>query len=114
MHSLPYGRLFSVNAACRIDALWFFGLMCGTVVLLIVLSACGFWDCCFVLCICFCLFRVVTVGFASLYVSEFLTSACGISPLRGRLKDSALKNPAALEMLANFLASGAGLWVLFT
>ena len=61
-----------------------------------------------------CAFRAVTDAFVSLYVSEFLTSACGVSPLRGRLKDSALKNPAALERLANFLASGAGLWVLFT
>ena len=38
----------------------------------------------------------------SLYVSEFFFAACGVSPLRGRLKDSALKNPAALERLANF------------
>ena len=34
MHSLPYGRLFSVNAACRIDALQWFGLLCGIVGLL--------------------------------------------------------------------------------
>ena len=64
------------------------------------------------LCICFCLFRVVTDSFSSLYVSEFLIAACGVSPLRGRPKDSALWNPAALERLANFLVSGAGLWVL--
>ena len=31
-----------------------------------------------------CAFRVWTYGFAFLYVNEFLTSACGISPLRGR------------------------------
>ena len=49
-----------------------------------------------------CAFRVWTYGFAFLYVNEFLTSACGISPLRGRPKDSALWNPAALERLANF------------
>ena len=106
--------MLSVKAACRIDALWFFGLMCGTAVLLIVLSACGFWDCCFVRYIYFCLLCVVTDGFVSLYVSEFLIVACGVSPLRGRPKDSALWNPAALKRLANFLASGAGLSVLFT
>ena len=39
-------------------------------------------------------------------MDEFLIAACGVSPLRGRLKDSALKNPAALERLANFF-----LWV---
>ena len=44
----PDGDVIGQYAACRIDALWFFGLMCGTVVLLIVLSACGFLDCCFV------------------------------------------------------------------
>ena len=59
-----------------------------------------------------CAFCVWTYGFAFLYVSEFLTAACGVSPLRGRPKDSALWNPAALERLANFLVSGAGLWVL--
>ena len=75
-------------------------------------SACGVLDCCFVVCICFCLFRVAADSFASLYVSEFLIAACGVSPLRGRPKDSALWNPAALERLANFLVSGAGLWVL--
>ena len=48
-------------------------------------------------------------GFAVLTVSEFMTVSCGVSPLRGRPKDSALWNPAALERLANFLASGAGL-----
>ena len=63
-------------------------------------------------CLWFCLFRVWTDGFVSLYVSEFLTAACGVSPLRGRPKDSALWNPAALKRLANFLASGAGLLVL--
>ena len=70
--------------------------------ILLFFCACGFWDCCFVLCSFFCLFCVWTYGFVSLYVSEFLTAACGVSPLRGRLKDSALKNPAALERLANF------------
>ena len=54
----------------------------------------------------FCVFCVVTVGFVSLYVSEFLTFACGVSLLRERPKDSALWNPAALERLANFF-----LWV---
>ena len=49
-----------------------------------------------------CAFCVWADGFASLYVSEFLTFACGVSPLRGRPKDSALWNPAALERLANF------------
>ena len=53
-----------------------------------------------------CAFRVWTDAFSSLYVSEFLIAACGVSPLRGRLKDSALKNPAALKRLANFF-----LWV---
>ena len=72
----------------------------------------AFWICCFVLCICFCLLCVGIGAFVSLYVSEFLTAACGVSPLRGRPKDSALWNPAALERLANFLVSGAGLWVL--
>ena len=32
----------------------------------------------------FCAFCVWTYGFVSLYVSEFLTAACGVSPLRGR------------------------------
>ena len=66
----------------------------------------AFWTVALFLCICFCLFRVAADNFSSLYVSEFLIAACGISPLRGRLKDSALKNPAALERLANFF-----LWV---
>ena len=65
-------------------------------------SACGF----FYLRLCavhlLCAFRVWTDAFAFLYVSEFLTAACGVSPLRGRPKDSALWNPAALERLANF------------
>ena len=74
----------------------------------------AFLICGFVRCICFCLFCVGIGAFAFLYVSEFLFTACGISPLRGRLKDSALKNPAALKRLANFLASGAGLLLLFT
>ena len=50
-----------------------------------------------------CAFRVVADSFVSLYVSEFLIAACGVSPLRGRPKDSALWNLAALERLANFL-----------
>ena len=62
----------------------------------------AFLICGFVRCIWFCLFCVLTVGFVSLYVSKFLTAACGVSPLRGRPKDSALWNPAALERLANF------------
>ena len=94
--------MLSVNAACRIDALCSFCGRFGIAVLLIVLSACGFLDCCFAVCICFCLFRVAADSFASLYVSEFLIAACGVSPLRGRPKDSALWNPAALERLANF------------
>ena len=69
-------------------------------------SACGFFICGFVRCNCFCLLCVITDSFASLYVSEFLIAACGVSPLRGRPKDSALWNPAALERLANFF-----LWV---
>ena len=71
-------------------------------------SACGFLD------LLLCAFCVVTDSFVSLYVSEFLIAACGVSPLRGRPKDSALWNPAALKRLANFLVSGAGLSVLFT
>ena len=86
--------------------------MCEIVGLLIVLSACGFWDCCFVFMHMLSAFRVVADSFFSLYVSEFLTAACGVSPLRGRPKDSALWNPAALKRLANFLVSGAGLAVL--
>ena len=62
----------------------------------------AFGICCFAVCICFCLFRVWIDAFSSLYVSEFLIAACGVSLLRERLKDSALKNPAALERLANF------------
>ena len=65
-------------------------------------SACGF----FYLRLCalqlLLLVLCLDLCFAFLYVSEFLTAACGVSPLRGRLKDSALKNPAALERLANF------------
>ena len=49
----PFGDVIGQYAACRIDALWFFGLMCGIVVLLIVLSACGFWIVALFLCICF-------------------------------------------------------------
>ena len=41
-------------------------------------SACGFFD------LRLCAFRVCTDNFVSLYVSEFLTAACGVSPLRGR------------------------------
>ena len=84
------------------------------IAVLIFFSACGFfylWLCAMHL---LCAFCVVTDAFSSLYVSEFLIAACGVSPLRGRLKDSALKNPAALKRLANFLVSGAGLWLLFT
>ena len=66
----------------------------------------AFLICGFVRCNCFCLFRVWIDAFVSLYVSEFLIAACGVSPLRGRPKDSALWNPAALERLANFF-----LWV---
>ena len=54
------------------------------------------------LCSCFCLFRAAADSFVSLYVDEFFFAACGVSPLRGRPKDSALWNPAALERLANF------------
>ena len=77
-------------------------------------SACGFMDLRLCAIHLLCAFCVVIGAFASLYVSEFLIAACGVSPLRGRLKDSALKNPAALKRLANFLVSGAGLAVLFT
>ena len=76
--------------------------------ILLFFCACGFID------LWLCAFCVVIDAFSSLYVSEFLAVACGVSPLRGRLKDSALKNPAALKRLANFLVSGAGLLVLFT
>ena len=47
-------------------------------------SACGFLDCGFVRCILRCAFRGGIARFASLYVSEVLTSARGVSPLRGR------------------------------
>ena len=47
MHSLPYGRLFSVNAACRIVGLHlFFG--CVDFDGLLFFSACGFFICGFV------------------------------------------------------------------
>ena len=82
--------------------------------ILLFFCACGFLDLRLCAMHLLCAFCVVTVGFVSLYVSEFLFAACGVSPLRGRLKDSALKNPAALKRLANFLASGAGLLVLCT
>ena len=41
-------------------------------------SACGFFD------LRLCAFRVGIDAFSSLYVSEFLIAACGVSPLRGR------------------------------
>ena len=56
-------RCYRSIAACRFDALCFFGLMCGTAVLLIVLSACGFWDCCFVFMHLLSAFRVVADSF---------------------------------------------------
>ena len=74
----PVGDVLGQYAACRIEGLWFFGLMCGIAVLLIVLSACGFLN------LRLCAFCVVTDNFSFLYVSEFLTAACGVSPLRGR------------------------------
>ena len=95
MHSLPTVGVFGQYAACRFEALSFFGLRCGIAVLLFLFCMRLFY-------LRLCAFCVVTVGFVSLYVSEFLIAACGVSPLRGRLKDSALKNPAALERLANF------------
>ena len=102
----PDGDVIGQYAACRIDALCSFCGRFGTAVLLFLFLHAAFWICYFAVCICFCLFRVAADSFASLYVSEFLIAACGVSPLRGRLKDSALKNPAALERLANFF-----LWV---
>ena len=39
----PGGDVIGQCAACRIEGLWFFGLMCEIAVLLIVLSACGFF-----------------------------------------------------------------------
>ena len=70
---------------------------------LLFLGACGFMDLRLCAMHLLCAFRVGIDAFASLYVGEFLIAACGVSPLRGRLKDAALKNPAALERLANFL-----------
>ena len=95
MHSLPTVGVFGQYAACRIVGLHFFDLLCRIAVLLFF-SACGFFD------LRLCTFCVVIDAFSSLYVSEFLIAACGVSPLRGRPKDSALWNPAALERLANF------------
>ena len=77
MHSLPYGRLFSVNAACRFDALQLFGLLCGIAGLL-------FLFCMRLLDLLLCAFRVGIDAFSFLYVGEFLIAACGVSPLRGR------------------------------
>ena len=95
----PGGDVIGQYAACRIDALWFFGLMCGTVVLLIVLSACGFWDCCFVLCFCFSLCQRI---FNCCLRSFALARATKWTKLKSK-PSIALKNPAALERLANFL-----------
>ena len=100
--------MLSVNAAYRIDALWFFGLMCGTVVLLIVLSVCGFFY------LWLCAFRVWTDSFAFLYVSEFLTAACGVSPLRGRPAIAQAPRGLPKGWTPTLFSLGAGLWVLFT
>ena len=46
--------------------------------ILLFFCACGFFD------LRLCAFCVVIDAFSSLYVSEFLIAACGVSPLRGR------------------------------
>ena len=80
----PFGDVIGQYAACRIDALWFFGLMCGDSGSAVSFLHAAFFICGFVRCILLCAFRVVTDAFASLYVSEFFFAACGVSPLRGR------------------------------
>ena len=69
--------VFGQYAACRIDALQWFGLLCGIAVLL-------FLFCMRLFGLLVCAFRVWTDDFDFLYVSEFLTSACGVSLLRER------------------------------
>ena len=96
--------MLSVNAACRIEGLWFFGLMCGIVVLLIVLSACGFFY------LRLCAFRVVIDAFSSLYVSEFLIAACGVSPLRGRPAIAQAPRGLPKGWTPTLFSLGAGLW----
>ena len=77
MHSLPTVGVFGQCAACRFDALCFFGLRCGIAVLLFLFYMRLFY-------LRLCAFCVVTVDFVSLYVSEFLIAACGVSLLRER------------------------------
>ena len=73
----PVGDVIGQYAACRFDALWFFGLICGTTVLLFLFCMRLFY-------LRLCAFRVGIGAFISLYVSEFFFAACGVSPLRGR------------------------------
>ena len=107
MHSLPYGRLFSVNAACRFDALQWFDLLCEIAGLL-------FLFCMRLLDMLLCAFCVWTDAFVSLYVSEFFLLLAEFRPCEG---DQPLPKPQEGCTRAGpqrFLASGAGLWVLFT
>ncbi len=105
-------RCYRSIAACRFDALCFFGLMCGTAVLLIVLSACGFYICGFVRCFWFCFICVWTDSFVSLYVSEFLTAACGVSLLRERPALAQAPRGLPKGLTPTLFSLGAGLLVL--
>ena len=75
-------------------------------------SACGF----FYLRLCalhlLCAFRVVADSFVSLYVSEFLIAACGVSPLRGRPAIAQAPRGLPKGWTPTLFSLGAGLWVL--
>ena len=100
--------VFGQYAACRFDTLRWFGLLCRIAFLLFLFCMRLFY---LRLCAVFCFFFVCvwTYGFVSLYVSEFLTAACGVSPLRGR---PALSKAQGLDPNAFYF--GCGSMVLFT
>ena len=106
MHSLPTVGVFGQNAACRIEGLRFFLLQCRIAVLLFF-SACGFFY------LRLCAFCVVTVGFVSLYVSEFFFAACGVSLLRERPAISQAPRGLPKGWTPTLFSFGAGLLVLF-
>ena len=80
---------------------WFVVLDSGSAV---SFSACGFLDLRLCAMHLLCAFCVVTVGFVSLYVSEFLIAACGVSPLRGR---PALAKAQGLDPNAFYFGCGS-------
>ena len=85
-------------------------------------SACGFFDLrlcavhlamCVLCCDCWLCFSLCKRIFDCCLRSFALARATKRTKLKSK-PSIALKNPAALKRLANFLVSGAGLWLLFT